>query len=453
MGKGQKPVNHNPLPSMHSDAEAIFRAGLAAVTPIDAVHRYCRLSGETLEIGAKTYDLTQIDHILVVGAGKATAAMSHAVEDILGDRIDQGLISVKYDHTTPLDTIRTIEAGHPLPDANGEDAARQIIDLVLQAGPNDLVIVLISGGGSALLALPADNISLEEKQVTADVLIACGATIHEINTIRKHLSNIKGGRLARAAAPAHVAALILSDVVGDDLDVIASGPTVADRSTYGQCLQIIDRYRLLEQLPDPVVRHLREGLAGKIHESPKPGDNWRHVNNQIVGNNAQAIAAAREEALSLGYHPLILSTRMEGETRHIAKAHAAIAREVLISGNPVAPPACLLSGGETTVTIRGTGMGGRNQEFALAAAMDIDNAEFTVILSGGTDGTDGPTDAAGAIADSSSVSRSIQAGLDIGRHLENNDAYPFFKSLGDLLITGPTQTNVMDLHVVLIRCP
>ncbi len=440
----------NVLQSMRSDALSIFHAGWQAVDRVDAVRRHCRLSGRTLVVGSKNYDLEQFDRILVVGAGKATAAMAHALEAVLGDRIDEGLICVKYNHTMPLSRISTVEAGHPLPDVNGLTAARRMLEMVSTAGENDLVIVLLSGGGSALLPLPAEPISLEEKQLASDRLIACGASIHEINAVRKHLSAIKGGRLARAAAPAQMATLILSDVVGDDLDVIASGPTVADRSTFDDCIRILDRYQLHPKLPAAVTKLLIDGQAGKVADSPSPEENWQHVHHQIVGSNAQAVSAARHQAMDLGYNTLVLSTRLEGETRHIANMHAAIAREVLDSANPIAPPACLLSGGETTVTIKGEGTGGRNQEFALAAAMQIAEAHCTVVLSGGTDGTDGPTDAAGAIADSMTGRRADLAALDMGRQLENNDAYPFFKGLDDLLMTGPTRTNVMDLHVFLI---
>ena len=453
MEQNQHSQIRNVLGSMRSDARAIFMAGLAAADPVRAVHAYCRLDGGTLHIGSRSYALHTIDRILVVGAGKATAAMAAAVEAVLGSRINSGLISVKYGHAAPLKVIRTIEAGHPLPDANGASAARQMGEMVRKAGKNDLVIVLLSGGGSALLPLPADPITLEQKQLTSDRLISSGASIHEINTIRKHLSGIKGGRLGRAAFPAQVAALVLSDVVGDDLDVIASGPTVADRSTFGQCIGILNRYQLHNALPGPVTAYLEAGQAGRVEESPKPSADWQHVHHQIIGSNAQAVAAARDKASALGYRTLILSSRLEGETRHIARMHGAVAREILASANPIPAPACLLSGGETTVTIRGDGLGGRNQEFALAAAIEIDGAHCSVILSGGTDGTDGPTDAAGAIADSTTVARALKSGLEIGRHLDRNDAYPFFDQLDDLLITGPTQTNVMDLHVVLARDP
>lgn len=440
------------LERMRRDAREIFHAGLRAADPRDAVQRHCRRRGNRLKIGEITYDLTAVERLIVVGAGKAAAAMARAMEDLLGNRISDGLICVKYGHTTQLRRIETVEAGHPLPDANGVAAAGRIFSLVRSATDKDMVIVLLSGGGSALLPSPPEGISLEDKQAVSRLLIASGATIHEINALRKHLSTIKGGRLAQASAPAPTVALILSDVVGDDLDVIASGPTVADASTYEQCRRIIQRYDLEKHLPESVITHIRRGAAGQLAETPKPVDpSWRHVQNVIIGGNFQALSAARQKAMALGYHTLILSSRLVGETRVVARVHSAMAREILAVGHPLAAPACLLSGGETTVTIRGKGLGGRNQEFALAAALDIDDAEHTVVLSGGTDGTDGPTDAAGALADHTTVRRAGAAGLDIRRHLGDNDAYPLFQKLGDLLITGPTRTNVMDLRVILVR--
>lgn len=439
---------------MRKEAEAIFQAGLHAVAPADAVRRHLRKEGDHLHIGRRSYDLNQTGRIVVVGAGKASAAMALAVEEILADRISHGLVSVKYGHGAPLQRIRIVEAGHPIPDANGMAAAREMMQLVGAAGPGDLILVLISGGGSALMPLPAGRISLEEKQSTSDALIRCGATIHEINTIRKHISAIKGGRLAQAGAPARMAALILSDVVGDDLDVIASGCTVPDASTYGQCMDIVERYALSGQLPDTVMDHLLKGRQKAIDETPTTQSHrWQHVYNLIVGNNSAAIQAARQSARQMGYRTVILSSLMEGETRHVAKAHTAIAREILASGNPIATPACVLSGGETTVTLKGNGRGGRNQEFALAAALAIDGIGLITVLSGGTDGTDGPTDAAGAVVDHTTVQQALRAGLSPHKHLENHDAYPLLKQMGALLMTGPTQTNVMDLHIVLVRSP
>ncbi|MEJ2039307.1 MAG: glycerate kinase, partial [Desulfosarcinaceae bacterium] len=339
-------------------------------------------------------------------------------------------------------------------DANSEEAAARILDMAQKAGTGDLVLCLLSGGGSSLMSLPWPGLSLADKQRTSELLLASGATIHEINTLRKHISAIKGGRLARAAYPATLATLILSDVVGDDLDIIASGPTVADGSTFRDCLDIVDRYRLEDRLPEKVLRHLQAGAAGRVPETPKPEEpRWRNVHNLIVANNTLAIQAAAREAEKRGYTPLVLSTRIEGEARVVAQVHGAIAREVAASGHPLPPPACLLSGGETTVTLRGGGKGGRNQEFALAAALDIDGVGDIVVLSGGTDGSDGPTDAAGAIADSDTAGRSRTLGLDIRSFLHNNDAYAFFSRLGDLLITGPTRTNVMDLHILLVKKP
>lgn len=440
------------LKRMHQDARKIFQAGLQAVDPRDAIRRHCHRRGNHLKIGSQTYDLAATDRLLVVGAGKAAAAMAHAMEELLGNRISDGLVCVKYGHTAPLKRIETMEAGHPLPDTNGAAAARRIFRMVQTATEKDMVIVLLSGGGSALLPSPPKGIALEEKQTVSQLLIGCGATIHDINAVRKHLSTIKGGRLAQASAPAPTVALILSDVVGDDLDVIASGPTVPDTSTYGQCLRIIQRYDLTARLPESVITHIHRGAAGQLPETPKPADPcWSHVQNAIIGGNFQALSAARQKAVSLGYHTLILSSRLVGETRVVAQVHTAMAREILAVGHPLAAPACLLSGGETTVTMRGAGLGGRNQEFTLAAALDIDGAEHAVVLSGGTDGTDGPTDAAGALADHTTVRRAVAAGLDIRRHLDDNDAYPLFQKLGDLLITGPTRTNVMDLRVILVR--
>lgn len=439
------------LRRMHQDAKSIFSAGLKAVSPSKAIYRYCHRKNDRLFIGDRYYNLGDYRQVAVVGAGKATAAMAQVMEEILDDKIGKGLICVKYGHGAALKKIRTIEAGHPIPDAPGMGASAEIMDIVSQAKEGELVIVLLSGGGSSLLPLPIQGIALEEKQRASDLLISCGATIHEINSIRKHISAIKGGRLAQAAFPAHVVALMLSDVVGDDLDVIASGPTVPDASTYAQCNEIIDRYGIRERLPVSIVTHLANGLDGKIPETPKPSPKgWRHVQNQVVGSNKDAISAAEAKAQALGYRALILSSCIEGETRTVAQVHGAIAREVLKNAHPLSSPACLLSGGETTVTLKGDGIGGRNQEFSLAAALDIAGQCHIVVLSGGTDGTDGPTDAAGAIADHATVQRAETRGLNCRRHLDNNDAYPLFKALGDLLITGPTKTNVMDLHIILV---
>jgi hydroxypyruvate reductase len=439
------------LAALRSHAEQIFQAGLRAVEPGAAIRRCCRLDGDSLLIGDKVYDLTGFARILVLGAGKAGASMAKAVEKLLGERLDGGVVVVKYDHLAVLRQITLYEAGHPVPDSNGMTAARVILELAEQADEKTLIIFLVSGGGSALLPLPAEGVSLADKQETTRILLACGADIHEINALRKHLSAIKGGQLARAACPATLVSLVLSDVIGDDLDTIASGPCVADSRTFADCLDIIDRYTIADKLPASVLRHLRSGAAGNIPETPKAGDRvFERTFNLIVGSNIDALNAARETALSLGYGTLILSSMMEGETSEAAALHMAIAREVLKSGHPLSAPACLLSGGETTVTIKGQGLGGRNQEFALAAALRMSDAGKVVLLSAGTDGTDGPTDAAGAFADSSTLSRAAALQLDPGKYLAENDSYHLFERLGDLYKTGPTNTNVMDLRVLLV---
>jgi hydroxypyruvate reductase len=299
--------------------------------------------------------------------------------------------------------------------------------------------------------MPSAGITLEEKQATTKLLLACGANINEMNAIRKHLSQVKGGQLARAAYPATLITLILSDVIGDPLDVIASGPTVADTSTFQEVNSILDKYGIREPLPTSVQKHLAKGLAGEAPETPKPGDAiFAKTQNLIVASNRQAIEAAQAEAQKLGYRTMILSTLIEGETREVARVHAAIAKEIRISGYPLPPPACVISGGETTVTLRGNGLGGRNQEFVLAAAIDILGVPDVVILSAGTDGTDGPTDAAGAIGDGETIRRAMELALQPQAFLNNNDSYRFFEKLGDLLITGPTNTNVMDLRLMLV---
>jgi len=405
-------------------------------------------------VGEKAFPLARFRRIIVAGTGKASAAMAANLERILGSWITAGWVNVKYGHGRKLKRIRIQEAGHPLPDEMGLVGAKEIIGRLSDLNEGDLVIFLISGGGSALLPSPRPGITLKEKQEVTDLLLSCGATIQEINTLRKHLSLLKGGGLARLVYPATLIALILSDVIGDPLDAIASGPTVPDPTTFDDCARILNRYELWEKVPSSVALHIREGLGGKREETLKEGNPaFEKVYNLIVGNNLLAMKAAQKKAKTLGYRTLMLSSLVEGETREVAKVHAAIAKEVLLSGNPIPPPACILSGGETTVTLKGRGKGGRNQEFALAAALEIVGREEIVILSAGTDGTDGPTDAAGAFADGQTFTRGKAMGLDPWVSLKENNSYPFFEKLGDLLITGPTGTNVMDLRIMLIGKP
>jgi hydroxypyruvate reductase len=434
--------------TLRRDALSIFKAALAAADPVEAVLRHVRVNGDALIAGGRRYRLSRFDRIFVIGAGKASAVMAVALERLLGKRISGGLINVKYGHTARLRRIRINECGHPIPDEPGVSGARQIMAIASEAGQNDLVICVISGGGSALLPLPAAPITLAEKQHATRLLLECGANIHEMNTIRKHLSLIKGGQLARAAAPAAVVSLLLSDVVGDDIGVIGSGPTAPDPSTFADALAIIDHYGLRSRIPPSVRERLEQGAAGAIEDTPERVDN---AHNVIIGSNRLAIEAAQAKANELGYRTLILSTVIEGETRDVARVHAAIAKEIVASGNPVKRPACILSGGETTVTIRGSGLGGRNQEFALAAAIDLDGIPGVCVLSAGTDGTDGPTDAAGAHADGRTLARARQKGMEAKRYLVENDSYHFFDALGELIKTGPTGTNVADVRVILIE--
>jgi len=360
-------------------------------------------------------------------------------------------VVVKYGYAIPLNLIAVHEAGHPIPDQAGFAGAQAVIDLLDDCGERDLVVALISGGGSALLPLPAEGISMAEKQELTERLLRCGATIHELNTVRKHISRIKGGGLARAAYPATVINLMLSDVIGDDPDTIAAGPFVPDRSTYSEAAAILDRYGLTETSPHSIRKHIRQGMKAEKSSGPSRGV-FEKVTSIIVADNRMACLAAKSKAEGLGYNAVVLASGVGGDTSDVALVHTAIAREVLASGNPSSAPACLISGGETTVVVKGQGQGGRNQEFALVCAREIDQVPGrVVILSGGTDGTDGPTDAAGGIVDNLSAGRGREKGLGIERYLADNDAYHYLDATGDLLITGPTMTNVMDLHIVLVE--
>ncbi|KRT70154.1 MAG: glycerate 2-kinase, hydroxypyruvate reductase [candidate division NC10 bacterium CSP1-5] len=430
-------------------AGEIFQAALDAANPRIAIHRHVRREGERLLANGAVYDLSR-GRVYVVGAGKACAAMAAAVEEVLGDRIRDGVVVVKDGYAIPLRRIRVTQAGHPVPDARGAEGTSAILALLTETGPEDLVIVLISGGGSALLPAPVAGIDLIDKQTMTRVLLACGATIEEINAVRKHCSRIKGGQMARALFPARSLTLILSDVIGDPVDAIASGPTVPDTTTYGEALEVLRRYRIEDRIPVSILRHLERGARGEIPETPKAGDPcFATAHHRIVGNNLQSLLAARDRAARLGFQALILTTELKGESREVAKVLTALLLEMRRSGHPVSPPACLLLGGETTVTVRGKGKGGRSQELVLAGAIAIAGGRDLVIWSAGTDGTDGPTDAAGAVADGDTWARAKEVGLDPLRALEENDAYHFFEGLGDLIKTGPTLTNVMDILLLL----
>ncbi|HHY54784.1 MAG TPA: glycerate kinase [Chloroflexi bacterium] len=431
---------------------SIMAAGLAAVDPYQAVYARLQRIDHELWIDGRKYDLKRYRRVWVVGAGKAGAPMARAVEDVLGTAIHAGVVVVKYGHTAPTAHVTIVEAAHPIPNQAGLDAGRRILTLLEDANADDLVLVLLSGGGSALLEAPAD-LTLAELQATTDALLACGATINEINCLRKHLSLVKGGQLARAASPATLVTLVLSDVVGSPLDVIASGPTVPDPSTWHDAWAVVKKYDLAPRLPERVWTRLQAGVHGALPDTPKPGDPvFANAHIVIVGDNRVAAAAAHQRAAELGYHSLILTTFVEGEAREVARVVAALAKEVRSSGQPVTPPACLILGGETTVTLDAQpGHGGRNQELALAAALALAGLPGVSIAALATDGSDGPTDGAGGLVDGETVARGRAAGLDAGLALRRHDAYPYLRATGDLLLTGPTQTNVNDLMFVWVE--
>jgi hydroxypyruvate reductase len=425
---------------LRADARVIFDAALAAADPHCTTAAHLR---PPAEVQGKVF---------VVGAGKAAAAMARAVEEAYGDKITKGLVVTKYAHSTPLRHIECWEAAHPVPDEAGVKAAREISRICLEAGPGDLVICLISGGASALLPAPAEGLRLEEKQATTRLLLASGANIQELNCVRKHLSSLKGGQLAHLCAPARVETYILSDVIGDPLDVIGSGPTAPDESTFADAWSVIYKYGIESKIPAAVRQHLERGVNHQIPETPKPGDPlFENVKNVLVGSNRVSMEAAAHAARNLGYNTLLLSTSLDGEAKEIGRAFAAMAREIRSTQQPAAPPAAILAGGETTVTLTSHhGMGGRNQEMALSVALGIRDLPATLFLAAGTDGTDGPTNAAGAFADGSTLSRAEANEVHAMDHLVRNDSHQFFEQLDDLLITGPTGTNVMDMYLLLV---
>jgi hydroxypyruvate reductase len=439
----------------------VMQAALKAVDPAIAVKNYFGANPQLADrIKASS------GKVIVVGAGKAGAPMATAVSEIFGDKIAAGRVLVKYGYVYPksdpgevaegmqadasqLSTIKITEAGHPVPDQAGVLATSEIVRLLEDVGAEDTVLCLISGGGSALLTLPADGLTLSDLQATTESLLAAGATINEVNTIRKHLSVVKGGRLAQIAAPATVYTLILSDVVGDPLSVIASGPTVPDPTTFAHVWTIVEQYQLQDTLPEPVVRRLQAGCAGDVADTPKSDDAiFERVHHAIIGSNRIAAQAAVEAAQAAGFEAQLLTTFVEGEAREVGKVLAGLAKGLARDEGRLKRPVCLVIGGETTVTLKGDGQGGRNQEMALAAAIALHEWANVLIVCLGTDGTDGPTDAAGAFADGETVARAQAIGLDAVKFLDRNDAYNFFAPLDDLIMTGPTRTNVNDLALV-----
>jgi glycerate-2-kinase len=438
------------LTELRQCARQIWESALHAANPATCIHNTLRVEGDVLKVGGR--ELPVEGRLIVVGAGKAASRMAQVVEQILGDRISGGLVVTKYDHGLPLRRIRQVEAGHPIPDAVGVHAVRETRELLLGLRPEDIVLCLLSGGGSALWPASAEGITLDEKQEVTSLLLRAGATILELNAVRKHLSSIKGGQLAAWAAPARVISLIMSDVIGDPLDFIASGPTAPDTTSFPEALSVVEKHGV--GVPPAVLERLRAGARGEIPDTPKPGDPlFQTVENIIIANNRLLVDAAARTAKGLGFRTVILGTEVEGEAREIARVFAAIAREIDRTGNPVQGPACVLSAGETTVTVRGNGLGGRNQEMALAWALSIASRppqSPCCFASVATDGTDGPTNAAGGLVDPTTAIRAGDRGLSPVHYLQSNDSYNLLKATGDLIMTGPTQTNLMDLQILLV---
>ncbi|MEG2173035.1 MAG: glycerate kinase [Desulfovibrionaceae bacterium] len=446
-------------PQRRQCLDAIFSAGLTAVAPDAALKRYVCVredtSGPVLCVADERFPLggphAPQSRLFAIGAGKGAAPMAQALESVLGDYIYDGHVIVKYAHGLPLKHIRLSEAAHPVPDAAGEHAARQVLALAHSARAGDLVLCLLTGGASALTPAPSPGISLADIQATTALLLGCGASIHELNAVRKHLSVFSGGQLARAAQPATVISLIVSDVVGDDLDVIASGPTAPDASTYQHCLDILKDYALTRQLPPPVLAHLQTGVRGALPETPKVGDPlWNNVRNYLVATLPQALKAAADKAASLGFSPHILSHTLKGEARVKAAELITLATQQAQSLTSTSAPVCLLAGGETTVTLKGQGKGGRNQEMALAASLALQGIPNVCALFAGTDGTDGPTDAAGGYACGDTIAMAARQNLNAQDYLDANNSYPFLSQCQRLCKTGPTRTNVMDMSIMLV---
>ncbi|MGD2201712.1 MAG: glycerate kinase, partial [Candidatus Bathyarchaeota archaeon] len=437
---------------LRRDALDILETAVRAVDPSEAIRRNLALEGSLLKTKGLEWDLNKFKEVYVVGGGKASGAMAKALEYLLGDRISTGIINVLRgtEEAHKTSRIELNGASHPVPDESGVIGVERMIELLDGAGASDLVIVLISGGGSSLLSYPAKEVSLNDMRDITSKLLISGATIGELNTVRKHLSSIKGGLMAKSAYPSTVVSLILSDVVGDPLDTIASGPTAPDETTFADAIEILKRRNIWEQAPKTVKERLESGCKGEIPETPKKGDqSFDKVSNIIIGNNLEASRAATEKATDLGYNAMLLSTQIEGEAREVGRNFGSIVLEITEAARPIKPPAALVAGGETTVTVEGNGIGGRNQEVALAASLKIAGIE-AVLAAFATDGIDGPTEAAGALVDGSTLERAECIGLEPIKFLKENDSYTFFKRLGDALITGPTGTNVNDLTLILV---
>lgn len=433
----------------------ILAAAINAVDPAACVRRFVKRDGNSrVQVAGRAYDLSVYKRIFIIAIGKASLAMAISLSEILKDRLDGGIIVAKHiteGASGSIPGVELVQGGHPVPDGASLAAGRKVAGLLSGLQADDLIFCLISGGGSALMTLPVEGVTLEEVQQLTHDLLACGATIQEINILRKHLDRLKGGGMARLAHPAHLTTLILSDVVGSPLDVIASGPTVGDSSTFEEAADILGKYDLRRKTPTAILEVIEKGRRGDIPDTLKPGDAcFTRVHNVLVGANYLAAKAALESAKELGFNTLLLTTYLQGEASQAGKVLASIARQVRESGEPLAAPACLVAGGETTVTLRGKGRGGRNQEFALGAAAELAGLSDAFLITLATDGEDGPTDAAGAVVSGNTCQRAFRAGMKAADFLMQNNAYCFFETLGDLLITGPTGTNVNDLNFIFV---
>jgi glycerate 2-kinase len=435
---------------LRHSARLIWEAALHAADPDTCIRNVVQIDGDVLSIGGNRIPIR--GRLIVIGTGKPSAKMAQVIEEIIGSHISGGLVVTKYGYALPLEHIRLVEAGHPIPDAAGVRAVQETRELLKGLTKDDIVLCLLSGGGSALWPSPAEGITLEEKQEVTSLLLRAGATILELNAVRKHLSEVKGGQLARWAVPARVISLIISDVVGDPVDFIASGPTAPDTTSFSDALAIIQKYGV--DVADSVRERLEEGARGHNPDTPSPGDAvFKNVQNHIIANNRLLIDSAVEKARELRFNTLILGTEVEGEAKDLGLFFSAIAREIGRSGNPIPAPACILAAGETTVTVRGHGVGGRNQEMALAWAIAMaarPSAASACFASVATDGTDGPTSAAGGLVDPLTCARAVELGLVPVKFLRENDSSNFLKATGDLIVTGPTETNLMDLQILLV---
>jgi glycerate 2-kinase len=439
-----------PLSPARSLLKKLIRRGLEAVQAARAVRLAVIRRGDEVIIGRRRYDLHRYDRVVAVGAGKATAPMARALEQRLGSHLQGGLVVVKYGHAVPTTKIVVEEAGHPIPNRAGQRAAARLQSMVSTLTRRDLLIVLLSGGASSLLPAPVKGVTLADKRATTDRLLRCGATIHEINAVRKHLSSLKGGRLAESTH-ATVVTLILSDVIGDDLSSTASGPTAPDPTTYREAVTILRRYGIWRTVPPRVRQHLLQGQRGCVAETPKPGSSiFRRVHHHVIGSNTIALTAVTCAASHAGLRTLVHSRALTGEAHAAGRRFGAIARSIVNKRQPLARPCCVVAGGETTVTVAGQGKGGRAQEFAVAAAREIAGLQRVWVTAVGTDGTDGPTDVAGAVVDGETVARAKRMRVNLDLALQHNNTYPALKRLDCHVMTGPTGTNVNDLYLLLV---